>query len=291
MQKPNILLLGPSRSGTTSLFYLLRQHPEVFAPSIKEPKYFTSKLKVNPRNGPGDKLLLSTVIQNRSQYLALYDRVKNERYAIDASSDYFFYFDSIKDDLKSFFSRDTKVIVILRDPAERAYSAYMNLIRDGRCKYTFQEYEKNQGAWQHEGYDQMWLGFYGSLYSKRIRSIKEIFPNVKVLSFAKFSSNAQGVMNEVLEFLELDSMVFRDIDVKYSRGAALSRFKHSFNRENLVMSKLRDFIVSKVGRHRIELMLHYLFQNQEQDTFTISAEWKKRFITDTEELRKDGFTY
>lgn len=291
MPKPNILLLGPSRSGTTSIFNLLKQHNEIFAPTNKEPKYFTSKLTVNPRNGPGDKLLLNTVVNNKSQYLALFDMVKHEKYVLDASSDYFFYFDLIKDNLKSFFSNDTKVIIVLRDPAERAYSAFMNLVRDGRCNCTFQQYEENQDTWQKQGYDQMWLGFYGSLYSDRIKSIKQIFPNVKILSFARFASNTQLVMNELLDFLELDFMTFRDIDLKYSRGGALSRFKYSFNRESVLMSKLRDVIIRKVGRRRIELILHYLFKNKEQDSVTVSSVWERRFFKDTEELRKNGIEY
>ena len=52
---PNFIIAGATRSGTTSLYYYLKQHPKIDFPSIKEPRYFSSiELKL-PQNGPGDE--------------------------------------------------------------------------------------------------------------------------------------------------------------------------------------------------------------------------------------------
>ena len=42
MKLPNFLIVGAAKSGTTSLFHYLKQHPEVFMPSFKEPQYLVA---------------------------------------------------------------------------------------------------------------------------------------------------------------------------------------------------------------------------------------------------------
>ena len=50
---PNFVIAGATRSGTTSLYYYLKQHPEISFPSLKEPRYFSSTKLDLPQNGPG----------------------------------------------------------------------------------------------------------------------------------------------------------------------------------------------------------------------------------------------
>ena len=45
MIKPNFLIVGASKCGTTALYYYLKQHPEISFPKIKEPKNFSSIFK------------------------------------------------------------------------------------------------------------------------------------------------------------------------------------------------------------------------------------------------------
>ncbi len=51
---PNALVVGAQKSGTTSLFYYLRQHPDIFLPVRKELHYFSYDLLWQNVNGPGD---------------------------------------------------------------------------------------------------------------------------------------------------------------------------------------------------------------------------------------------
>ena len=54
MTLPNFVIAGAARCGTTSLYYYLKQHPEIGFPDKKEPKFFSSKAQEFPHNGPGD---------------------------------------------------------------------------------------------------------------------------------------------------------------------------------------------------------------------------------------------
>jgi hypothetical protein len=44
--KPNFFIVGAAKAGTTSLYYYLNQHPEIFLSPLKEPNYFSSD--INP---------------------------------------------------------------------------------------------------------------------------------------------------------------------------------------------------------------------------------------------------
>jgi len=54
MLLPNFLIIGAARSGTTSLYYYLKQHPEISFAKLKEPKYFSSVNRTFPQRGPGE---------------------------------------------------------------------------------------------------------------------------------------------------------------------------------------------------------------------------------------------
>ena len=49
LKKPNLFIIGAPKCGTTFLYYYLRQHPDIFFPSFKEPHFFGSDL--NRKNG------------------------------------------------------------------------------------------------------------------------------------------------------------------------------------------------------------------------------------------------
>ena len=62
MIKPNFFIVGAPKSGTTSLFHYLEQHPEIFIPSIKEPRYFISDQILNTSDKDPIKEYLLTII-------------------------------------------------------------------------------------------------------------------------------------------------------------------------------------------------------------------------------------
>ena len=73
MIKPNFFIVGAPKSGTTSLFHYLEQHPEIFIPSIKEPRYFIADHILNTSDyDPIKEYLLRTSTLNTNDYLDLY---------------------------------------------------------------------------------------------------------------------------------------------------------------------------------------------------------------------------
>lgn len=279
---PNLFLLGPSRTGTTSLYYLLRQHPEIFCPTIKEPKFFTGALMINPRNGPGDKLYMDTITKHKSAYIDLY-KDSNSFYNLDASSDYFYFIEDIYkkilDECENPF-----VIISLRNPIERAFSSYQNLRRDNRINISFQEYISSQNIWKKKGYDPMWLGMTGSLYFQKIKLIKENFKNVLVLFYEDFKVDPISNLSQIEEFLNIQKLKYKDLNIAYSTSINTNFItKYFFNNSSFVVRKLKSILKFIFGRRALEIFLSYL-SKKNKDIIKVDSYWDKLFREDKKRL-------
>ena len=91
---PNFLIAGATRSGTTSLYNYLKQHPKISFSEIKEPRYFSSYDLKLPQKGPGDHSVDNKLITNFQDYKTLYDGIDNICVG-DASSEYLYHFSSV----------------------------------------------------------------------------------------------------------------------------------------------------------------------------------------------------
>ena len=112
-----------ARCGTTSLFHYLNQHPEIGMSKVKEPKYFSSLDLILPQKGVGDETVFSKVIANEMDYNKLFEGLENLKAIGEGSSDYFYYHKTVIPRIKEKLG-DVQIIVCLRNPVERAFSAY-----------------------------------------------------------------------------------------------------------------------------------------------------------------------
>lgn len=113
-ERPNLFLLGAGKSGTTTLYAYLRQHPDIHMSPVKEPSFFCD---------------IFQVIKNPVDYLRLFQSERNVRWRGEASHVYLSY-PPAADCLQAFFP-EARFIVIFRDPVERAYSLYHDMIARG----------------------------------------------------------------------------------------------------------------------------------------------------------------
>ncbi|MBK8047795.1 MAG: sulfotransferase domain-containing protein [Anaerolineales bacterium] len=106
-KQPTFLVVGAAKSGTTSLFYYLAQHPEIYVPAVKEVNYFCE-----PR-GPYAKA--------DAEYLALF-RWGAQKAGGEASVAYLFD-EGAPQRIKQLLGA-IKILIVLRNPADRAYSQW-----------------------------------------------------------------------------------------------------------------------------------------------------------------------
>ena len=135
MTLPNFLIIGAAKGGTTSLYAYLQQHPQVFMSSPKEPTFFGNEGTDGLFNGPHDedRGYHSRVITNFVDYSALFDRVTNEK-AIGEASIYYVYLPEAPEQIRKYVPK-AAMFAILRNPADRAYSAYLHVVRQAREPY------------------------------------------------------------------------------------------------------------------------------------------------------------
>ena len=253
MVKPNFLIVGVARCGTTSIYHYLNQHPQVAMAKKKEPKYFSSINIDFPHNGVGDKSVDSVVIRDRDEYFGLFKKFDEFKAIGEASSDYLYFNKEVINNIKEELG-DVKIIISIRNPIERAYSAYNNLLRDGREELSFRDGLDKEESRIEENYDWMWAYKKGGLYYNAIKNFQDNFSDVKIVLFNELNDNSSSVMSDIFRFLDIDKSIVVDTNTKYSHsGKAKSPIiKYISNREHRVAFALRQTIMKLVPRSFLE---------------------------------------
>ncbi len=123
MTLPNFLIIGPPKCGTTALYRYLSQHPDVFMPREKEPRFLLSHA-VPTYTGPTDPLYAKRLVTSVTKYEELFASASRER-AIGEASTLYLYTPGAEDGIRRHVP-GAKLIAILRNPVDRAYSNFLH---------------------------------------------------------------------------------------------------------------------------------------------------------------------
>ena len=282
---PNFLVAGATRSGTTSLYYYLKQHPEVSFPKLKEPRYFSSINLKLPQKGPGDETVDEKLVLNFDDYCDLYKDIENKRVG-DASSEYLYHHDTSASEILQKLG-DIPIIIILRNPIERAYSAYNNLIRDGREYLSFEDAIEKEPNRIKKNWDMMWAYLGVSMYYEQVKTFKATFTNVKILIFDEFIENTQDSLKDIFNFLKIDGNFIPLTDTVYSHsGAPSNKFIGWLtSRKNKIFYPLRKFMLRNIPRKYME-RLSKVFFKKPKSTVKLKKEILKIIKEDILKLEK-----
>ncbi|BAL90062.1 putative sulfotransferase [Actinoplanes missouriensis 431] len=125
MPLPDFLIAGVPKAGTTALHAALTGHPELFLPSVKEPKFFLSDGPPPRFGGPGDVQTYQEHVWRRSDYEALFDAAPAGTLRGEATP--FYLYDRGAHERIAKLTPDAKLILLLRDPVDRAHSNWTHL--------------------------------------------------------------------------------------------------------------------------------------------------------------------
>src|SRR3954447_374692 len=127
---PDFLIIGAPKAGTTALHAALAQHPEVFVTSPKEPKYWLCDDAPPPAwRGPGDAHSQQEWIWRRDEYAALFAGAPRD--AVRGESTPFYLWSRGAHRRIAEMLPHVRLIAVVRDPIDRAYSNWMHLWCDG----------------------------------------------------------------------------------------------------------------------------------------------------------------
>ncbi len=128
--QPDFLIVGAPKAGTTALHAALAQHPEVFMSRPKEPKYWLCDGAPPPAwRGPGDAHSQQEWIWRHDQYAALFSGAHPD--AVRGESTPFYLWSRSAHRRFGESLPDVRLIAVVRDPVDRAYSNWMHLWCDG----------------------------------------------------------------------------------------------------------------------------------------------------------------
>jgi hypothetical protein len=199
---PNFLLVGAAKCGTTSLYHYLQQHPDIFMSPVKEPDFLTGST-LKKAYCPRDALAASRAVRTFDDYCKLFKKSMGMKAVGEASVGTLFYFERAIPAIKRHLG-DPRIIIILRDPVERAYSAYRMLVRDDWEHLSFADALIMEEKRKQDGYRLMWRYQEVGLYASQVRAFLENFSRVQVLFFDDLKINSDKLMRSVYGFLDVN---------------------------------------------------------------------------------------
>lgn len=279
MKHPNFFLVGAAKSGTTAVHVYLIQHPEIYMSYLKEPKYLSITANRFPHNGPGDKKVDDGIIKSRDEYLNLFKETVNEKVIGESSADYLYFHNSVIPLIKT-MSPDAKILIMLRNPVDRAYSAYRHMLMDEREKLSFEKALKSEDSRRKQNYEFIWYYKDVGFYYEQVRHYIESFGRgyVKVVLYEDFVVDPINIMKEIYRFLEVDEGFIPNTTVRYNVGPTVRN--ESFEEflvkyDNPVKKVLRPILLNTIGKRYTESLVNYFIY---KNTFNIKPKTRKRLI-------------
>ena len=249
---PNFLIVGAAKSGTTSLYYYLQQHPEISFPKLKEPKYFSS-LNLNfPHKGTGDSSVDKFAIKNLEAYKEQFINLNTPKIG-EASPDYLYYYKSTPIEIKNELG-DVPIIIILRNPIKRAFSAYSYLVRDSREKLSFREALNHEDVRKNNNFDFVWSYKSGGLYYEQVKAYMDCFSNVKVIVLEEFLKDKEAVIKSIFDYLKVNVNFKIDMNTTHNVSGMPTNFfaKFLLSRNNSISQVIREILKKYVNRGLLE---------------------------------------
>ncbi|MGC2374989.1 MAG: sulfotransferase, partial [Solirubrobacteraceae bacterium] len=125
---PDFFIVGHPKCGTTALYEMLRRHPQIFMPELKEPRFFDEDLRARFLPGAPDRGAPPTIPGTLEQYLSLFERATPEQRAGEASPSYLM--SSVAARAIARAQPAARIIAILREPVSFLRSLQLELVQN-----------------------------------------------------------------------------------------------------------------------------------------------------------------
>ena len=201
---PNFFLVGTQKAGTWSLYAYLAQHPQVFMSPVKEPGHFAPEQCREP------------FIFHWDEYVRLFDGVSDE-IAIGEATATYLWSETAPHNISARFPQ-ARIIIILRDPADRAYSQYLYMLSAGRTCRSFRQQIDIGLKPEPQEFSVLWpfleLGFYHDQVERYLR----VFPRaqIHIAYYEDLQERPASLMQELFSFLGVDPEFVPNVHVHHN---------------------------------------------------------------------------
>ena len=253
MNVPNFFLVGAGKSGTTSLYHYLNQHPEIFMCPEREPSFFIFN-RETPQFCDPKNVISETFTQKLNKvtglsyeaYLSLFDGAGDAKVIGEASPDYLFH--PVTPSAIHQASPKAKILAILRNPFDTCYSNYLMKKRDGYWVQgkSFLEVLQSEdidvkNIWSVP--DIIRRGF----YDLQVENYKSVFPEQQRCFFLfEDLKEPQKLMESIFEFLEVSTSFKPDLSEKHNTKSAIETTSNIHKLASLLPQNLKQQIKSLI---------------------------------------------
>lgn len=205
-QKVSVIVLGAQKCATTSLYYLLRTHPQMCGATVKETNFFSNST-------------------DWRRDISLYDQQFNPlpgQLCVEASPSYtqhpLFPNKQVWEDMHA-YNPDLKLIYLVRKPVDRIISAYMHRYQVGDISLSLREAVRKDETL-----------VLTTQYYTQIRPFVALFgvDQILFIDFDDFTKDQPAVMQRVAEYIGVPFDSFQMPDVHRNRSLANDKIPHSW---------------------------------------------------------------
>lgn len=216
---PNFLVIGGMRCGSTSIYSYLREHPDVSMSREKETDYFSL-------GDLAEEDLAASVhphrARTREQYLGMFATAGDATAVGEVSPTYLFYpraAPRIREAIP-----EAKIVCILRNPVDRAYS-HFGFFRKMNVE-PIDDFESAVDAEAQRPISEFGIQFaytQASLYAEALRRYTTRFPasNIHIELFDDFAADPVATMSRIYAFIGVRPDFVPDVHVKHNRSGRL----------------------------------------------------------------------
>ena len=215
LMMPNFLIVGAAKSGTTSLYRYLKQHPDIFMPEWKEPSFFVGA-PYKPLNHATESI-----------YFSLFRNVKHEKAIGEASAAYLY--DQWAPALVKKRLGNVKIIILLRNPVDMSYSLFNHQCRkEGENLNSFEEGLAMEDSRIRDpafketcyGWHANYYYFKRALYSDQVRRYLDNFSHadVMLILFEDLMADPLGIAQKTFGFLNVNDSFVPEIKIHNPAG-------------------------------------------------------------------------
>ena len=234
----DFVIVGTFKSASSTLAYELGQRPEIEIPKPKDPYYYLRALAGHYTGNP-DFLAAhyASAVTNPFEFKALFGAKPGALHG-EATPLYLYCHEQAIPALRA-DNPDARIVIVLRNPADRAWSNYNHNVKDGYESRTFAaciaDWEKREHLPLHPFFHYVRAG----LYDTQVAAWQTAFEHVLVVCYDDVAARPHEVLNRIAGFLDLaPNFEPKEVIRLNKSGQPRSRLLHEFIRTESPLKRL-----------------------------------------------------
>ena len=277
---PNLICPGAMKSGTTTLFDIVKQHPDIFVPAKKELHFFSDAYE-----------------KGLKYYSKYFKDAGSQKYRIDITP-YYMFPETVPGRIFESCGKDVKFIFILRNPVDRAYSMHFmrkNMLVESKSfekAIGLEEKRISKNSTFQRRYSYISRGYYYA----QIKKFLDYYPieNMHFIIFERFTEDMEGETRRLFRFLNIDENVIINYDVwankpmKYKNDRLYNLFKKTVKGAMLLPYRLLKKIIGEKSVKKIRNTLTTQEENKNYPVKNIRTckTLMKQYVDDIHKLEE-----